>query len=327
LANYQGYDKALDIYYLSIAYLSTIRNWTDGFAQGTAAFLWYYRLVGVVAFELTGLRWLLLVFPNTFEYVFIAYEVVRLRWDPRHLTHRQVVGLTAFIWIVVKLPQEWWIHVAQKDFTDTLKGDVLGVPLDTPWAEAFADNLWFVALVLALAVGLWVGWLALRRRLPAVAWPTTVVVDRHLPPFGDLTPARVPMWSVRTGERVALAALICVIFGSVLPGVDRGPVQTAVGITLLVLANAAVSQWLAGRGVRWESTAAQFGAMVVVNAGVLGLVGVLGRTDVDELNVPALVFVGLLVSLLVTLFDRFRDLRSARGPQRSPAPSSRRYAT
>ena len=25
---YQGYDKAMDVFYLSIAYLSTLRNWT-----------------------------------------------------------------------------------------------------------------------------------------------------------------------------------------------------------------------------------------------------------------------------------------------------------
>jgi hypothetical protein len=29
LDHYQGYDKALDIYYLSIAYIATIRNWTN----------------------------------------------------------------------------------------------------------------------------------------------------------------------------------------------------------------------------------------------------------------------------------------------------------
>ena len=29
LDNYQGYDKALDTYYLTITYLSTYRNWTN----------------------------------------------------------------------------------------------------------------------------------------------------------------------------------------------------------------------------------------------------------------------------------------------------------
>jgi len=79
---YQGYDKAMDIYYLSIAYLSTLRNWADVNALAVARVLFFYRLVGVVAFEATQWSPMLLIFPNTFEYFFIAYEVVRCRWDP-----------------------------------------------------------------------------------------------------------------------------------------------------------------------------------------------------------------------------------------------------
>ena len=119
-ANYQGYDKALDIFYLAIAYLSTLRNWPSRAAFGTAQFLWYYRLVGVVAFEFTGVRSLLIIFPNTFEYFFIAYEAIRLRWDPARLPDRSIYLLAAAIWIGIKLPQEYWIHIAQLDFTDAL---------------------------------------------------------------------------------------------------------------------------------------------------------------------------------------------------------------
>ena len=46
LSGYQTYDKALDIYYLVIAYISTLRNWTNRFALEVARFLIYYRLVG-----------------------------------------------------------------------------------------------------------------------------------------------------------------------------------------------------------------------------------------------------------------------------------------
>jgi hypothetical protein len=75
LKNYQGYDKALDIYYLTIAYISTLRNWKNHFAFQVSRFLFYWRLVGVALFELTQLRMLLLIFPNTFEYFFIFYEL------------------------------------------------------------------------------------------------------------------------------------------------------------------------------------------------------------------------------------------------------------
>src|SRR5918994_7413852 len=83
LAGYQGYDKALDIYYLTIAYISTLRNWTNRPAVLIARFLLYYRLIGVALFEATGVRELMVIFPNTFEYFFIFYEAVRVRWDPR----------------------------------------------------------------------------------------------------------------------------------------------------------------------------------------------------------------------------------------------------
>ena len=85
---YQSVDKALDIYYLSIAYLATMRNWTSDAAFRTSQFLFYWRLVGVVAFELTDERILLLIFPNTFEYFFIAYELIRTRFDPGKISAR-----------------------------------------------------------------------------------------------------------------------------------------------------------------------------------------------------------------------------------------------
>jgi hypothetical protein len=121
LDGYQNYDKALDIFYLTIAFLAVYRNWTNTTAINVARFLWYYRLFGVWLFEVYQERWILFVFPNTFEYFFIAYAAIHTQWDPRRLTDRAVIGLAAFIWIVIKLPQEWWIHIAQNDFTDFMK--------------------------------------------------------------------------------------------------------------------------------------------------------------------------------------------------------------
>ena len=77
---YQSYDKAMDVFYLCMAYLSTLRNWESMPAFRIGWFLYFYRLVGALAFELTQARWLLLVFPNVFEYFFIAYETIRSRW-------------------------------------------------------------------------------------------------------------------------------------------------------------------------------------------------------------------------------------------------------
>ena len=92
---YQSYDKAMDVFYLAVAYLATMRNWQALPAYRVGQFLYFYRLVGVVAFELTHTRALLLVFPNTFEYFFIAYEGIRTRWAP----------------VVYKL--RWWVRAGR----------------------------------------------------------------------------------------------------------------------------------------------------------------------------------------------------------------------
>ena len=96
---YQNYDKAMDLFYLSIAFLASLQNWTRSSAVGISRFLFFYRMVGVMAFEITGNRTLLLIFPNTFEYFFIAYELVRLRWDPRRFSTRFWLVTAACIWI------------------------------------------------------------------------------------------------------------------------------------------------------------------------------------------------------------------------------------
>ena len=318
LDSYQGYDKALDIYYLSIAYLSTIRNWTDPFAYRTAQFLWYYRLVGVFLFELTDTRALLMVFPNTFEYFFIAYEAVRLMWDPKRLTHRQVIGTAAFIWIFIKLPQEWWIHVAQLDFTDVMKQDVLGVPTDTSWADAFSQNLWFIALILVVAIVLFVVGRRAARRLPPHDWPLSVDVDAH-PDGRAATPGAhtappsargtsIDLWHIV--EKVVLVSLMVSIFVMVLPGSDLTFLGVAAPIAFVIVSNAVVSQWLARRGVTWATALAELAAMTVLN-GVAGLVFIaVARSSDSALNEAALVFYLLLLTLVVTLFDRFTRIRS-----------------
>ena len=125
---YQSWDKALDIYYLAIAYLATMRNWSSDAAFRVSQFLFYYRLVGVMLFELLDSRLMLLIFPNTFEYFFIAYEVIRLRFDPSRVSARFWLLTAAALWVFVKLPQEYWIHIAQRDMTDTIvENPIVGV--------------------------------------------------------------------------------------------------------------------------------------------------------------------------------------------------------
>jgi phage shock protein PspC (stress-responsive transcriptional regulator) len=296
-ANYQGYDKALDIYYLAIAYLSTLRNWPAWAAFGTSQFLWYYRLIGVVAFEFSGARVLLLIFPNTFEYFFIAYEAVRLRWDPARLSARNIVFLAAAIWVGIKLPQEFWIHVAQLDFTDALKN------------PAFATLVVLGLVVLAL-----VAW-RLSRRAPAANWATSFDVDAHRTtvPF---QPAEAPdRWWLRLTEyplveKTILTGLTVAVF-SQLFDVEATVLQITLACGFIVIVNAWFSGLLRRRGVSWTNSLVQFVALLFVNWGALLAYEILGaRSEVELQTGPTLVMLGLL-TVLVILYDRFWAVRQA----------------
>ena len=306
---YQGYDKAMDMFYLSIAYLSVLRNWTSRPALEVARFLFFYRLAGVVLFELLDFRAILLIFPNTFEYFFIAYEIVRLGWDPARVSRRRWVITAACIWIFVKLPQEWWIHVAQRDFTDTL-----------------AANAWLgpLLLLIGLLAGLW-AWFWLRPRLPARAWSWHVEAD-PLPAEMDTTAerdawiaahGRVLSWA--TAEKVFLIGLLCLIYGQVLPERRSSDLGLFLGIGAFVVVNAAVTLAVARRAGTRDSTLAAFGTRVVLNVGLVLGAWWLVRQVGGDLNPWIALFFVLLLSLLVTLDDRFRPVAEARNEGTRPA--------
>ena len=170
LDGYQSYDKALDIYYLSIAYISTLRNWTNHFAFQVGRFLFYYRLAGVALFELSGWRVLLFIFPNTFEYFFIWYETVVLWRNPRRLPRAAVVGAAATIWLIIKLPQEFWLHIARLDLTDVLKTALFGAPPETTWGVLFQalPGVFIGAVVASVALIGGLAWLLIPTAIFAV---------------------------------------------------------------------------------------------------------------------------------------------------------------
>jgi hypothetical protein len=321
LSWYQGYDKALDIYYLAIAYIATLRNWTNLFAFRASRFLFYYRLVGVVLFELSQVRALLLIFPNTFEYFFDFIEAVRVRWDPRRLAPPVIVGAVAFIWIVVKLPQEWWLHIAELDLTDFVKEKIFGVSTTTAWTEAFAARPWVIVLALAAAVGLVVllWWLITRKLPPADRRPT---FDADAEPRRAVDPAALAaargrlasrLWTRALAEKVLLLALVTAIFGQILPGLHVQPLTYALGVAVFVMANAAVSEWLVRRRGVAATVVSQFAVTLAINIGILAGVTLAIRVlSAGSIEVQHSAFMLLLVTLLITLYDRYRPEFEAR---------------
>jgi hypothetical protein len=287
---YQITDKALDIYYLTMAYCSVLRNWTNGAAVEVARFLWYYRLVGVALFEATGARWLLMVFPNTFEYYFIAFEVIRTMWDPRRLTRRHVIAVAAFIWIVIKLPQEWWIHVAQNDFTDFMG--------DNPWA-------WGVIALAAVIVGA-IAW-KFSRTAPRPDWSFRVDRDKATPVVAGLD-LDEPQLRWPRAEKIVLLSLVTTIFTYVL-NIEARFWQVALGAALVVVVTGLVSEWLAERGERWTHTITEFVVLAVINA---VLINVYAQVIGDGLERWQTLFIALLLTLIITAYDRCRRIREVK---------------
>ena len=296
---YQGYDKAMDVFYLGVAYISTMRNWVSLPAFQVSRFLFFYRQVGVVAFELTQVRALLMIFPNTFEYFFIAYEAIRSRWDPARFGLRFWVAVAAFIWIVVKLPQEYWIHIAQLDFTET-------------WAEV----PWFPPLVVGGAVViLLVLWFVIRPRLDpadhrwqlvAPTLPTAIDESRERTAY---MAEHGQVWSVASLEKALLIGLLSVIFASVLPGTTVSSVQLFTYVAVFVLLNAVISLWVARRAWSTESVLVTFAVRLVVNVGLLVGVELLrGRA----ISLGDAMFFVLLFTVLITLYDRYRPVHEYR---------------
>jgi hypothetical protein len=315
LSGYQGYDKALDIFYLTIAYISTLRNWANHFAFQVSRFLFYWRLVGVALFEMTHLRPLLLIFPNTFEYFFIFYEVYRLRWDPRQMSRKLIIGAAVAIWIVIKLPQEYWIHIGQLDTTDFIKSSIFGVPTDTAWGEIV--RAWpgvFLALLVVVALLVAAVWWYLRRRLPPADRKLAFDADAYQPAFTNeqvreaVASEAGRVVDTALVEKIVLVSLVSLCFSKVLPGVQAGDLQLMASAAFVVLVNTALSHWLARRGFGWAFTLGQFVVLLVVNSGLMLAHALLQFGVGKSISMANALFFILLLTLLVTLFDRYRQV-------------------
>lgn len=307
---YQGYDKAMDVYYLALAYIATQRNWTSLPAIRIARFLFFYRLVGVVLFELTGARWLLLVFANTFEYFFIGYSLVQTRWDPSRYPRSFWLWMAAGILVVLKLPQETWVHIAQLDLTDTIR-----------------DVAWFgPTLVGVLAVAGAGFWFAIRPRLDPPEHAFQLAAG-PLPPEVDEAAERDAwyrkherVWSLATLEKIVLVGLTSVAFGEILPGLRATDLQLFTGIAVFVVINAAWSLIVAHRFRTREAGWALAMGRMGFNLALVMALGMLLGNEGGFLPATNTLFFIFLLSLMTSLHDRYRPVAGARFGQQPQPP-------
>ena len=256
----------------------------------------------MVAFELSQVRALLLIFPNTFEYFFIAYEAIRARWRTTRWGLRWWIGVAAFIWIFIKLPQEWWIHVAQLDFTDFL-----------------ADHAWagptIVVLLLAAFGAFWV-W-GRPRLLPADhTWrfaadplPEELETMRRAVARVRRQRCRLVGRDPREGgpSRPALGHL-----RADAPGRGCLEPRAVRRLVAVVVVNAAFTLALARRSRTLQSIALAFVARTVANVALVAVAAWLVHGQAAEIDAGATLFFLTMISLLTTLHDRWYPVMESR---------------
>lgn len=107
LGDYQRFDKYVDQVYM-LAFLLVALRW-QGVPRTVAIVLYVFRLVGFVAFEVTGARGLLPFFPNVFEFWFVFVAAQR-HWVPAFTYTRAAVLGWGAVLLVLKTFQEYVIH-------------------------------------------------------------------------------------------------------------------------------------------------------------------------------------------------------------------------
>ncbi len=107
LWSYHQLDKYCDTYYLFIEWL-VAQRW-PALPRWTANVLFWYRVVGVIAFEVTNVRVLLFFFPAFFDFFFLygAFVYDYVPWY--EVTPRRLIA-----WLIIlaipKMAQEYVLH-------------------------------------------------------------------------------------------------------------------------------------------------------------------------------------------------------------------------
>lgn len=113
---YEIYDKWLDLWFYIAIFVYTLQKLTASPYYLLLIILFFLRLIGILAFAKFKHEWLLFIFPNLLEPVFLvvigAPQLFNLYGELR-------VFLVIFM---LKMAMEWWIHLAKLDLTSLILG-------------------------------------------------------------------------------------------------------------------------------------------------------------------------------------------------------------
>ena len=120
-----------------------------------------------------------------------------------------------------------------------------------------------------------------------------------------LPPASTRFFNMALIEKIAMVGLISIIFAQILPDVQATNLEVAVGVAFVIILNSVVSHWFARRGRERTSAIVQFIVMAVVNFGLVLLYDFILPASEGDINLGNTLFFVLLLTLLVTMFDRY----------------------
>ena len=160
-------------------------------------------------------------------------------------------------------------------------------------------------------------WWLITRKLPPADRPITLAADAQQPPLAAADVDRAaaviagPLAAPETLEKVAMLVMVTGIFGMALD-VALPPVSLAIGVGLVVVVTTLISHWMTRRGYTRHSGVRQFlVTTIVIWAVVLGLTLITPMPGGQAAIVQTLFFV-VLMSVLVTMYDRYRPRYVAR---------------
>lgn len=113
-SDYQAADKLLDFYAMTFMAIAALR-WKP-LEKWPLLGLFFFRGIGVVLFEMTGLRWLLLVFPNLFLFYYF-FCAARNRFFPSFILTIKRVAIILLILLIPILIEEYLLHIMDWPWT------------------------------------------------------------------------------------------------------------------------------------------------------------------------------------------------------------------
>jgi hypothetical protein len=218
------------------------------------------------------------------------------------LTKNKLITATALIWIFIKLPQEYWIHIAKLDTTDWIRANHSNALILIAYAVFLLGLTWWLLRDLP----------PMRPGFEIAADPVPVTqIDRS----GQMIEISFPMinstkrfFDNSLVEKIVLVSLLSIIFAQILPEVRSTNLQLAIGMAIIIIINTALSHWLARRGTHWRSIIREFIVMTIVNFGIVLAFDLLLPRYNGSINLFNTLFFILLLTLNVTLYDRYQVL-------------------